>query len=452
MTANDESSRSTSPFELVGPAGIRVAVPRDAEAITAIYNDGIAGRQATLETRLREVDEISAWFAEPAPFLVSERDGVVVGWARAARYSARSAYDGVAEHAVYVDPSARGERRGRELLRALCGVAEHFGIFKLTSRVFTTNDASRAAHAAAGFLEVGVHPRHARLDGEWKDCVIVERLLGEAAENLPSDLVLVQARTALRVQEHNLLSACDELRTLVAELPFVEVGMEEEISDDARLIAAIFARSFTTFWAAVDLARSGFATQAAMLNRSLFEDMADIYWVSLEPAAAVERYRDHDLHRRMRLADAARASYDPADLTIPDFDPDERARLDARFGPFGEKPWSGLNLHRRVDRIEPLWEDPETLRFYKRIVHRDNNELLHLGARSLNKVVSSNTEDEFSLAIGPQGDDVDTALVAALWTFAQTARLATETFGLPLDGRLEALLQRVADRARPSRS
>ena len=54
-------------------------------------------------------------------------------------------------------------------------------MYKLTSRIFTTNAASRAAHRAAGFEEVGVQRRHGRLDGEWKDCVLVERLLGEAA-------------------------------------------------------------------------------------------------------------------------------------------------------------------------------------------------------------------------------------------------------------------------------
>ena len=54
-------------------------------------------------------------------------------------------------------------------------------MYKLTSRVFTTNAASLAVHRAAGFEEVGVQRRHGRLDGEWKDCVLVERLLGDAA-------------------------------------------------------------------------------------------------------------------------------------------------------------------------------------------------------------------------------------------------------------------------------
>jgi phosphinothricin acetyltransferase len=28
-----------------------------------------------------------------------------------------------------------------------------------------------------GFAEIGIHRRHGRLDGLWRDCVIVERLL-----------------------------------------------------------------------------------------------------------------------------------------------------------------------------------------------------------------------------------------------------------------------------------
>ena len=47
--------------------------------------------------------------------------------------------------------------------------------------MFTTNQASLNLHRAAGFAEVGIQRRHGRLDGEWKDTVLVERLLGEAA-------------------------------------------------------------------------------------------------------------------------------------------------------------------------------------------------------------------------------------------------------------------------------
>ena len=96
-------------------------------------------------------------------------------------YSDRCVYEGVGEHGVYVARAARGEGIGLKLLTALCEEAERTGLYKLTSRVFTDNAASRAVHVAAGFHEVGIQRRHGRLDGRWKDCVLVERLLGEAA-------------------------------------------------------------------------------------------------------------------------------------------------------------------------------------------------------------------------------------------------------------------------------
>ena len=85
------------------------------------------------------------------------------------------------EHGVYVARAARGRRVGVSLLEALVAACEQAGFYKLTSRVFADNAASRAVHRAAGFEEVGIQRRHGRLDGEWKDCVLVERLLGEAA-------------------------------------------------------------------------------------------------------------------------------------------------------------------------------------------------------------------------------------------------------------------------------
>ena len=82
---------------------------------------------------------------------------------------------------MYVARAARGQGVGRGLLEAMCAAGEAEGLYKLTSRVFTDNTASRAIHRAAGFEDVGVQRRHGRLEGEWKDCVLVERLLGDAA-------------------------------------------------------------------------------------------------------------------------------------------------------------------------------------------------------------------------------------------------------------------------------
>jgi phosphinothricin acetyltransferase len=92
-------------------------------------------------------------------------------------------YEGIGEHAVYVTHAARGTGVGRALLAALADEAQRRGYHKLTSRIFADNEQSLAAHRAAGFTEVGVQRRHGQLDGEWKDCVLVERLLGPAAQS-----------------------------------------------------------------------------------------------------------------------------------------------------------------------------------------------------------------------------------------------------------------------------
>jgi L-amino acid N-acyltransferase YncA len=160
---------------------VRPATAEDAAAVAAIYNHGIAERQATFETRPRSPREVAAWLEEGRPFLVATDGDEILGFARLSPYSVRKAYAGIGEHAIYVDTRARGRGVGRRLLEALAATAEADGYYKLTSRVFTTNAASLALHRAAGFTEVGVQRRHGRLDGEWKDTVLVERLLGDAA-------------------------------------------------------------------------------------------------------------------------------------------------------------------------------------------------------------------------------------------------------------------------------
>ena len=160
---------------------VRAAEPADAPSVAAIYNEGIADRLATFETRQRSPDEALEWLEDDLPFLVASVNGGLVGWARVAPYSDRCVYSGVGEHGVYVARAARGRGVGRRLLIELCAAAEAAGLYKLTSRIFADNASSIAAHAAAGFQVVGVQRRHGLLDGAWKDCVLVERLLGDAA-------------------------------------------------------------------------------------------------------------------------------------------------------------------------------------------------------------------------------------------------------------------------------
>jgi phosphinothricin acetyltransferase len=163
----------------------RLATPADAAAIAAIYNEGIADRIATFETEPRTAEQIATQLLDRGdrfPTVVAEDEGRIVAWAGAGPYRARPAYAGVAEHSVYVARSARGRGVGRVALDALCRAYAERGFWKLLSRIFPENTASLALHERCGFRVVGTYERHGKLDGEWRDCVIVERLLGAEAQ------------------------------------------------------------------------------------------------------------------------------------------------------------------------------------------------------------------------------------------------------------------------------
>jgi phosphinothricin acetyltransferase len=162
----------------------RLATPADAAAIATIYNQGIDERIATFETEPRSVEQIAQQLAEKGgqyPTVVVERDGRVVAWAGISSYRSRPCYAGIGEFSVYVHRDARGTGAGRAALEALLPAAEARGFCKLVSRIFPENTASRGLCAAVGFREVGVYERHGKLDGAWRDTVIVEKLIGEGS-------------------------------------------------------------------------------------------------------------------------------------------------------------------------------------------------------------------------------------------------------------------------------
>jgi L-amino acid N-acyltransferase YncA len=156
---------------------VRAARADDAAAVAAIYNAGIRERSSTFETREREPEEIAARIASDAMFLVAEANGVVGGFAATSPYSEREAYAGVAECSVYVDPELRGRGIGTELLEGLAAEAERAGLHKLLGKLFASNEPSIRLVARCGFRVVGTHERHGRLDGEWRDVILVERVL-----------------------------------------------------------------------------------------------------------------------------------------------------------------------------------------------------------------------------------------------------------------------------------
>ncbi|HET6237520.1 MAG TPA: arsinothricin resistance N-acetyltransferase ArsN1 family A [Acetobacteraceae bacterium] len=160
------------------PIQARPARVSDAPAIAVIYNQGIEDRVATFETEPRSPKQIARWFDSCRPIVVAEdTDGTTVAFASSSAYRDRPCYAGIAEFSVYVRRDWRGRGAGQVALAALIEAASAAGLWKLVSRVFPENAASRALLRRMGFREVGVYQRHGQLDGIWRDCVIVERLL-----------------------------------------------------------------------------------------------------------------------------------------------------------------------------------------------------------------------------------------------------------------------------------
>ncbi len=148
--------------------------PADWPLVAAVYEEGIRTGHATFETRIPSWPEWDSAHL-PEPRLVARLDGELVGWAALSPVSSRCVHAGVAEVSIYVGERARRRGVGSALLRALVLSSERAGIWTMQAGIFPENRASIALHHVCGFRTVGVRERLGRLDGVWRDVVLLER-------------------------------------------------------------------------------------------------------------------------------------------------------------------------------------------------------------------------------------------------------------------------------------
>ena len=161
---------------------IRLAEPRDAEAIHAIYAPVVRDTAISFEWAVPTVDDMAgrleAVTSSGYPWLVVERDGVVAGYAYASAFRTRKAYDWSTEVSVYVDPAQQGVGLGRGIYGCLLQILELQGYRSAYGVATAPNPSSEGLHRSMGFEQVGYLPRVGYKFERWHDVIYWRIALG----------------------------------------------------------------------------------------------------------------------------------------------------------------------------------------------------------------------------------------------------------------------------------
>jgi len=158
---------------------VRPATTADLPAIAAIYAHYVANSVATFEIDAPDVEEWARRFTAIAdrdlPFLVTERDGAVAGYAYCAPWKERPAYRATVEDSVYVAPWALGAGCGAELLTALLERCRSIGVREIIAVIADSGDpASAGLHRRLGFRDAGRLVRVGHKHDRWIDTVLLQ--------------------------------------------------------------------------------------------------------------------------------------------------------------------------------------------------------------------------------------------------------------------------------------
>jgi phosphinothricin acetyltransferase len=174
----------------MGASVIRAATPADILAITAIYGPNVLNGRASFEYEAPDEAEMAkrqaSLLAGGYPYIVSEREGVIEGYAYASAYRTRPGYRFACENSVYVAPDAQGRGVGKALLNRLIDLTTEGGYRQMIAVIGNLgNHGSIALHRACGFTVVGVLPSIGWKLDTWVDCVLMQRPLGQGDTTKP---------------------------------------------------------------------------------------------------------------------------------------------------------------------------------------------------------------------------------------------------------------------------
>lgn len=146
----------------------------DWSSVAAIYKQGIESGNATFQQDVPTWDDWNDGHLKSCR-IIAELDSAIVGWAALSPVSGRCIYAGVAEVSVYVSSNHRGQKIGAQLLEKLISESEQAGIWTLQSGIFPENTSSLKIHLNSGFRQVGYREKIGKMNGVWRNTVLLER-------------------------------------------------------------------------------------------------------------------------------------------------------------------------------------------------------------------------------------------------------------------------------------
>ena len=149
-------------------------LPAHWEEVKRIYEEGIATGNATFQTEAPTYEEWNRGHLTISRFVAVENEEIL-GWAALTPVSGRCVYAGVAEVSVYVASSVRGKGIGNALLQALIKSSEENNLWTLQAGIFPENIASIKLHEANDFRIIGIREKIGKMNGVWRDTVLLER-------------------------------------------------------------------------------------------------------------------------------------------------------------------------------------------------------------------------------------------------------------------------------------
>jgi L-amino acid N-acyltransferase YncA len=149
-------------------------LPEHWEVVKRIYEEGIATGNATFQTSAPAWEEWNKDHLTNARFVALDNHEIL-GWAALTPVSGRCVYAGVAKVSVYVATAARGKGVGKTLLQSLINASEQNNLWTLQAGIFPENIPSIKLHEANGFRIIGIREKIGKMNGVWRDTVLLER-------------------------------------------------------------------------------------------------------------------------------------------------------------------------------------------------------------------------------------------------------------------------------------